>query len=151
MAHGNGSWRLGLWLTGALACGCAQTVNTTVAPVIKEGRDNELAAIAKYRDKQLTVHGTVASVGVRKVERLVAQHQQGYTVAAPRTTPYPFVILTDHQTPSVDHIICYFSPALVEEVSHVQQGAAMTVVGTFQEYAAIECGLELILKGCELP
>jgi hypothetical protein len=132
-----------LWLLA----GCAP-LSATVDGLTREGRSNELKAIAKYRQKRVRVSGTIESVGVRKVEEVVASRTVSGATGSTRRVPYPYVNLVGRHSKHGDHAVCYFTPYQADTVGGLKPGSAVTLECEFQEYDEKSDHLEVILNRC---
>jgi nucleoside-triphosphatase THEP1 len=131
-------------------------MSVTVDGLLSDGHASELKAMSKYHDTRVLISGTVESVGVRKVEEVVAE-EDGWMVsgfysgslrASKRRVPYPFVRLAGRQKGVADRAVCYFWPYQGERVSTLKEGAVVTLECDFQEYDVKTDRWDVILKKC---
>ena len=136
------------WLALALCMGCSSEW-VPAGYVLREGRNNDLAATQKYASKDLKLTGVVVATGEKKIEH-VAGRTDGRWVESPSAeadAPHAFVQLRDPERPSSDVVTCYFdggarASALV--------GDTVRVHGFFVEYVATAGRVEAVLNRCSL-
>lgn len=138
------------WLVLVLCLGCAPEW-TPVGPMLLEGRNNDLAATAKYRSQKLRLTGVVVSTGEKKMEH-GSGRTDGRWVETPATeadVAHPYVQIRDPEHPSLDVLTCYFTqPDAV--ATKLAPGATARVRGFFVEYAATGGHMEAVLDRCSL-
>lgn len=121
--------------------------------LIHDGRDNEVRAVAKYQKRRIQVTGTVAEVGMTKVERFSATHTAYSRWLATSKVHrglenHPYVVLKSSAGDSEDSLVCYFDPDDVDEVSEFTDGSEVTLEGKFQEYSEDEGVMMAVLREC---
>lgn len=141
-------------LLAAGSAGCVRNRAQPLAPLLAEGRANELRATAQHREERMCVWGTVVSTGLTKVERLVGRRAQPFNLYSAvqveqvqRTYPYLY-LRSPHAKAEEGKLVCYFSDNMMSEVAELQPNTSIVVVGDFQEYA--DGGHTLVLNTCEL-
>jgi hypothetical protein len=130
-----------------LLAGCAR-LSATVDGLTREARSNELKATAKYQDSRVLVAGTIESVGIRKVEEVVASRTVSGATGSTRRVPYPYVDLVGRDSKHGDRAVCYFTPYQADTVGGLKPGSAVTLECKFQEYDWKSDHLEVILHRC---
>jgi hypothetical protein len=142
---------MGLVALSGLGCG-AKSVE--LERLIQDGRDNEVRAVAKYENRRIAVTGTVAEVGLTKVERLSAKHQYymgsfGTSRLHRSQENHPYVVLKSPSGDSEDQLVCYFTPDEMDTVGEFTDGMDVTLEGRFQEYSEDEGVMMVVLTGCK--
>src|SRR5258708_6065870 len=138
------------WFVLALLFGCASPWSPA-GPMLREARNNDLAASAKYRSMELRLTGIVVSTGEKKIEH-GADRTQGRWVEAPSEeadAAHLFVQIRDAEHPSPYVVTCYFTqrdPA----VTQLARGATVRIHGFMVEFAASAGHIDAVLKHCSL-
>jgi len=118
-----------------------------VGPMLTEARNNDLAAAAKYRSKELKLAGIVTGTGEKKMEHGSA-HTGGEwreTIATEADHPYPYVQIRDAEHPSPDVVTCYFTQG---DVATPAKGDTVHIRGVFVEYAVSGGKVDAVLERC---
>jgi len=141
-------------LATLLSGGCATAPLTSVAPLLDEARQNEVAAFAKNRDRSLRVVGIVLQTGMDAYSRVVADgigYGWGISVSAREELEhYPYAIVGDDQTPAPDFLKCLFSPQDADSVGRLKPGMKVTFEGRFLQYVHDQGRMVLVLSNCSL-
>jgi hypothetical protein len=145
--RGRPTWALLLPL--ALGCwGGVPVVN--VAPLLEEGRQNQLAAYGKHRGEDQRIAGVIVEAGISHYRRVVGEQAWGQVSAHEELVPYAYVVLVDRQKPGADHVLCVFRDDRVKDPARLRNGTEVVVRGRFASYANDRRGLGLILQSCEI-
>jgi hypothetical protein len=156
MKDGGEAWRAGLGMLLLLGmAGCVRNRAQALAPLLAEGRANELKATAQHRTERMRVWGIVVSTGLRKVDRLIGKKADPWNpysttveVAQVQRT-YPYLYLRAPETKEDDgKLLCFFSLDSMSDLADLKPNAAVVVIGDFQEYS--DRGRTLVLNRCEL-
>ena len=138
------------WLLLALCVACTSEWEPA-GLMLREGRNNDLAATQKYQAKELRLSGVVVSTGKKKIERGAAR-TDGRWQEAPATeadVPYPFVQIRDAEHPTEDVVTCYFAQR-DSAPPELAPGATAHVHGFFVQYAQTGTRVEAVLERCDL-
>jgi hypothetical protein len=125
-----------------------------VAPLLSEARQNEVAAYAKNRERDMHVAGVVLQTGIGDFRRIVAHGTAwmglGSANAREVLVHYPYMIVGDDRAPSGDVVKCYFSTEEADIVGKLQPGMKVTFQGRFHQYVYDQGRLVLTLSSCSL-
>jgi hypothetical protein len=135
-----------------LLCGaCATAPPTGVAPLLNEARQNEIAAYAKNRERNLSAVGVVLLTGMEDFRRVVAEPYAGWRFSAREILEhYPYAIVGDERTPSPDVVKCLFPTDDADLVGKLKPGMKITFEGRFHQYVHDQGHLILVLSNCSL-
>jgi hypothetical protein len=150
------AWRVGLGMLLLLGLvGCVRNRAQPLAPLLAEGRANELKATAQHRGERMRVWGVVVSAGLKKVDRLIAKKAEPLNIYSTSVEveqvrrSYPYVYLRAPDANADDgKLLCFFTLDSMGALPDLKPDTAIVVIGDFQEYS--DRGHTLVLNGCEL-
>jgi hypothetical protein len=119
--------------------------------MLREARDNTLAATQKYQSRQLKLTGVVIATGKKKIEHDLSRPNDGRWVEAPGTganTEYPFVEIRDAEHPSQDYVTCYLERA--DALAQLAPGTHANVNGFLLEYAMAGGHVQAVMNRCSV-
>jgi hypothetical protein len=139
------------FLAAISACvGCAPGPIRDLAPLVDEGRQNEVAATAKYREEEIRVRGVVGQTGLDNFSHIVVGND-GFSLAARSVqTTYPYVLLHSETSNVPSSVKCYFSESEMDTVGKLAKGSRQIITGRFQQYMRNGESVTLVLRDCSL-
>ena len=134
---------------------CATAPPRSVAPLLGEARQNEVAAYAKNRDQSLRVAGVVLQTGLDVYSRVVVDGY-GYggwamsLSARDQLEHYPYALVGDDRNPSPDMLKCLFSTEDADLVGKLLPGMKVVLNGRFFQYVHDQGRVILVLSSCSI-
>ena len=139
------SWALGI---AAGSCGPTRDPFTPIDQLAKDVHDDEVAAIAKYRDEPVSVRGKVYQKRLKGISAAQGEDQRNGKWSVQMGKQYYAYLLLGSEQGGSGRVVCFFPPESLEDLVEVKEGDVVIAHCGFAGIGGKKKVRNPVLNGC---